>query len=255
MALHLSNLSDHLLHTSRLLSTSSGYQATLSTLVFGTTLVHSTLPVTSRLKYAISLRNVLLNDVWTFGRLPGLFHLYARLHKTYAHPPRDPIIKVLVYAQIGAAMMFHGFEARGFLGRHGLTYGRRWFWCFALAGRFYMVQVLLELARLLRVRQLRWDEDLGADDVELEKTQSGIEESSVREVQSRSSSNQVVRAQSEELKRRWYWDFAANLACLPIALHWSYVDKLQSPVSGTVQGLAGLVPSWVMLVDAWSETA
>jgi hypothetical protein len=104
----------------------------------------------------------------------------------------------------------------------------------AISSRFWMAQVVLEGLRLLRTRQLNWDEELGAE----KKDDDG-----------------EIKVQSEALRKRWRRDFYGNAGWLPITLHLSYEDESNSPVSEAWQGLCGLVPSVVGLTDAWKETA
>ena len=105
----------------------------------------------------------------------------------------------------------------------------------ALSNRFWMAQIVLEGLRLLRVRQLKWDEELGAE----KKDEDG----------------QEMHVESDALKERWKRDFYANAGWFPLTLHWSYEDEAESPVAEVWQGICGLVPSVFGLLDAWRETA
>ena len=120
----------------------------------------------------------------------------------------------------------------------------------AVSNRFWMGEVVLEGLRLLRVRQLRWDEGIGAE-AEDEGAEAGVEGEEGVGVEGKG----IVSTQSAELKRRWTRDFYANAGWFPMTLHWSYVDEADSPVTETWQGISGLVPSVILLQDAWRESA
>ena len=268
-----------LLHLSRLLSTTQGIEATLCTTAFTLTLLHSQL---IRLltrhyeKLALALANKassqllpgetvlatisppetrlsticagvksgadLLLDFWIFTRLWALVHVYKWAREVYAKPPRDAIIKTLVWGQVGANAVFQLLENLAYLASKGVLRGekweRRWPTWMAVSNRFWMVQVLLEGLRLLRVRQLSWNEDLGAEKVD-----------------SQGNGEKEVKIQSEALKKRWKREFYANAGWFPLTLHWSYVDEARSPVSEVWQGICGLVPGVILFQDVWRETA
>ncbi|KAK3712009.1 hypothetical protein LTR37_009321 [Vermiconidia calcicola] len=265
-----------LLHTSRLLSTSTGIDNTLSTLMFISTLLHSQLtrllsaryeklalalasqasksmlpgetviasiepPVSKLSKTCAGLKALAETsaEVWMFMRLFALLHIYKRAHEIYSTPPRDPAIKILLWAQVGAGATFQVIENIAYLASKGILQGRRceenWPRWMALSNRFWMAQVLLEGLRLLRVRQLNWNEELGA--------------------QSEDGDEKAVKVQSEALKKRWKSDFYANAAWLPLTLHWSFEDESRSPVTETWQGVCGLFASVLSLKDAWRESA
>lgn len=176
-----------------------------------------------------------------FLRLFNLLHIYAWAHTRYLHPPRDPIIKLLLSAQILSATLFQSIENAAFLARRGVLRGPSWQrkipLLIAFANRFWMTQHLLELLRLLRVRQLRWNEDFGAEEEEQQRRED------------------VVEAESEELKRQWERDLVFNASWLPIRLHASHEDEGESPVTETWFGVFGLVPSLIMMQDAWKASA
>lgn len=128
--------------------------------------------------------------------------------------------------------MFQGIENFAYLASKDILPGRRkapkWM---AVSNRFWMAQILLEGLRLLRVRQMGWREELGAQN----------------------QNEKVIKVQSEELKRRWRRDFWANAGWLPLTWHWSYVDESASPVGEVWQGVAGLVPSLIELGRGFEE--
>ncbi|KAK3708307.1 hypothetical protein LTR37_011572 [Vermiconidia calcicola] len=250
-----------LLHTSRLLSTSTGIDNTLSTLIFTSTLLHSQLTRLLSARYeklALALASQASKSMLpgetviasieppvsrlskTCAGLKALAETSAeRAHEIYNTPPRDPAIKLLLWAQVGAGATFQVIENIAYLASKGILPGRRceesWPRWMALSNRFWMAQVVLEGLRLLRVRQLNWNEEFGA--------------------QSEDNDDKAVKVQSEALKKRWKTDFYANAAWLPLTLHWSFEDESRSPVTETWQGVCGLVASVLGLKDAWRESA
>jgi hypothetical protein len=265
-----SSTDNFLVHASRLLSTSSGIDNTLSTVLFTATLLHSQLtrilarryerlalalaskadttllpgqtivasitPPPSKLsRTCASLKTLALTsgEMWMFLRLFGLFHIYRWAREFWEASHRDPSIKLLMWMQIAAASTFQAIENVAYLASKGILPGEkramRWM---AISNRFWMLQVVLEGLRLLRVRQLGWREELGAESEEKE-----------------------MKVQSDALRKRWRRDFYANAGWLPMTLHWSYEHESNSPVPEAWQGVVGLIPSIVGLQDAWRETA
>ena len=262
-------------HASRLLSTSSGIDNTIATILFTSTLLHSQLtrvlsrryekmalvlaskasqailpgetivasiePPVSKLSRTCAGLKALADtsaDVWMFMRLFGLFHIYRWASEFYRTQHRDFVLKSLVWLQIGSAALFQILENIAYLASKGVLNGGKWEqratrWM-AISSRFWMGQVMLEGLRLLRTRQLNWNEELGAE----KKDDDG-----------------AIQVQSEALRKRWRRDFYGNAGWLPITLHLSYEDESNSPVSEAWQGLCGLVPSIIGLTDAWKETA
>lgn len=267
----------HILHLARVLQSAQGIEGVVTTLAFTLSLVHLQLTKLLARQYeeiALSLVSKarehtlpgetatgtlngppqtrlselcgctkqaadLLVDVWVFTRLWGLVSIYKWAKETWASPPRDPIIKTLVWGQVASATLFQIGENVAYLAMKSILPRSRWStersakWM-AVASRFWMAQTVFEILRLLRVRQLRYNEDLGAQEADGEKE---------------------VKVQSERLKKQWTRDWYASLGWLPLTLHLSYSDEADSPVSAWLQNLGGLIPSALMLQDAWGETA
>ena len=269
------NTDKNLVHASRLLSTWPGIESLLCTTIFTATLLHSQLtrllsrqytklaaaltektllpgetviastgPPITTLSQACAATKALADataEMWMFTRLWGLVHIYKWFRETYDSPPWDPWIKTFTYAGIGAASVFQVIENVAYLSVKGVIRGAFWEkegkalrWM-AVANRFWMAQMVFEGLRLLRVRQLNWDEKIGAE------SQDGDEK--------------IVKVQSEELKKKWTREFYAICGWLPMTLHWSHIDEAGSPLTETWQGVCGLVPSWIMLQDAWRASA
>jgi hypothetical protein len=96
-----------------------------------------------------------------------------------------------------------------------------------------MVSLALNLLRLLRVRQLQFNEEFGA--------------------QSRGS-DEIAKVKSEELKRRWARELFATVGWIAPTLYLSYEDPLDSPVSEAWMGISGIVPGIISLQDVWTRT-
>ena len=97
-----------------------------------------------------------------------------------------------------------------------------------------MARVVLEMLRLMRVRQLQFNEDFGAEEV---KGQGG-----------------AVQAQSKQLERKWQRELYANAGWFVPTLHWSMYDETRSPVSEAWLGMSGMIPGIIAFQDAWKET-
>lgn len=217
--------------------------ATKSELSNDQTLLTGLGPPTTYLSQACaSLKSItiLLEDFWIFSRLWGLVNIYIWGRQLWTKPPQDPIIKTLTWGQVWAGAVFQAIENVGYLASKGILRGVRfekgWPRMLALGTRFWMVQVVLEGLRLGRVGQLRWREELGAEEVE------------------EADEGETVEVQSEELKEKWQTGFAANAGWLPLTLHWSYEDPQSSPVPEVWRGVCGLLPSLIALQDIWRET-
>lgn len=266
----------NILHLARVLQSAQGIEAIISTLAFTLSLVHSQLTKLLARQYeklALSLvskasedllpgeaaiatleppqtglaelngcvkqASDLLIDVWVFTRLWGLVGIYKWARETWASPPRDPIIKTLIWAQVVTLGLFQIGENVAYLAIKSVLPKSRWpaeraaRWM-TVACRFWMAQTVLEILRLLRVRQLQYNEDFGAQQADDEKT---------------------AKVQSEVLKRQWRRDWYAQMGWLPLTLHLSYMDEADSPVSEAWQSICGLVPSVLMLQDVWKATA
>jgi hypothetical protein len=270
----LAELKHHALHSSRFLSTSDGIEASLCTLYYALTLLHSRLTHLLEASYEriadeivasasktmmpgevvaahIEPPHVQLRDtcesvrtagltvykVRSFLRLWGLVRIYGSARRTYSRPPHDPIIKLLVWTQIGAKATYQILENGAFLASVGLLRSKRWqsrepkWW--AWSNRVWMVSLALNLLRLLRVRQLQFNEEFGA--------------------QSRGS-DEIAKVKSEELKRRWARELFATVGWIAPTLYLSYEDPLDSPVSEAWMGISGIVPGIISLQDVWTRT-
>lgn len=180
-----------------------------------------------------------INEFRTFSRMWGLFKLYARAREMWLHPKRDPAIKLLSWAQVVAVAGYQGFENAAYMVQKGVLRndwcvkreGKWWVW----SCRFWLAEILLEFARLARVRSLRYNEDFGAE---------GVGEQGEKE----------AKVQSKELEEKWWRELYANLGWLPGGLHWSLWDEESSPFSEAWLGITGMVPGVIALQDAWRRS-
>lgn len=262
------------LHLSRVLQTSAGIDTTLCTVCYTLTLLHSQLtrvlaqryeklafgaiskslaspgetllaslsaPSTRLAATCASVKALadLISDFRIFFRLWGLVTIYAWGRETYTTPPRDPVVKILLWAQIGASATFQVLENAAYLAVKGVLRGEKWErrqtrWD-ALSNRWWMAQVVLELLRLARVRQMQFNEEFGAQTV--------------------GEGEKEVKVQSQELERKWWNEVYLNAGWLPLTLHWSFEDPAHSPVSETWIGICGMLAGVSGFRKVWEETA
>ncbi|TKA57874.1 hypothetical protein B0A55_11486 [Friedmanniomyces simplex] len=187
----------------------------------------------------------LIDDFRFFTRLWGLVAIHGWARENYFTPPGDAILKTLVWAQVGASSVFQVLENGAYLASKSVLRGEKWqarqprWWVWS--NRFWLAHVVLEGLRLLRVRQLRYNEEFGAK-AETSSPSSGVEVDG------------VVKVQSEALRKKWYRDFYANAGWFPLTLHWSFEDGGIAPLSDSWIGLFGMVPGVVALKDVWEQT-
>lgn len=128
-----------------------------------------------------------------------------------------------------------------------------------IGNRIWLLRQMLEVLRLGRVWQLGWREEFGAEASSAPPPPSkaeagkGDEEGMEGGVHAR---GEEMKAQSEELKRQWWRDVVFNIGWLPVRLYASSSDtETQNPVSEVWFAVCGLVPSWIMMQDAWRASA
>ena len=275
-----STQSDSLItHLARVFSTSSGIEASLCTVYYTLILLHSQLTRILAHRYekfamrlasaasetmlpgealvaAIEPQHLRLSeacasvkaganavqDARIFLRLWGLLRIYMWAKRTYVHPPRDAIIKMLVWMQAGVTVGFQALDngacliGRGVLGNGSEKWAVRENKWWVRSNRFWMARVVLEMLRLLRVRQLRFNEEFGAE-------------------QKEDRQEEKVTVQSKELEKRWQRDLYSNAGWFAPTLHRSMYDESQSPVSEAWMGLSGMIPGVLAFQDVWRETA
>ncbi|KAK3680210.1 hypothetical protein LTR78_000588 [Recurvomyces mirabilis] len=180
----------------------------------------------------------LTDDFRFFTRLGGLVTIYSWARDNYIKPPGDAILKSLVWCQVLMSTIFQVLENGAYLASKGVLRGEKWerrqpkWWVWS--NRFWLMHVGLEALRLLRVRQLRYNEDFGAKATD---TDDGR-----------------VTTQSVALKKKWKADFYANAGWFPLTLQSSFEDQTHGPLSETWIGLFGMIPGIVALKDVWEQT-
>ncbi|KXS94678.1 hypothetical protein AC578_10086 [Pseudocercospora eumusae] len=264
-------------HLYRLLSTTGGIEAALCTLYYTLAFTHAQLTRLLAKKYerlaesiatrasktmlpgetlvatiepphltltetcaAVKSLGDVIEDFRMFTRLWNLLNIYQWAKDTRTKQPRDPALKLLAWAKIGASAGFQIFENVAYLTRRGVLRGERWrnrearYWVYS--SRFWLAEVAIEGLRLLRVRQLQYNEDFGAESY----VDVGEKE---------------MKMQSKELENKWWHDLYANLGWLPSSVHFSFFDEDTSPITESAIGLGGMVPGIVALRQVWKETA
>lgn len=98
-----------------------------------------------------------------------------------------------------------------------------------------MAEIALEMLRLLRVRQLKYNEEFGAEKVDTD--------------------DKEVKVQSKELEERWWKDLYFNAGWFAPSLHYSLYNDEHSPISEAWLGLSGMIPGVVSLRQAWQDSA
>lgn len=185
-----------------------------------------------------------IEDVRLFGRLPGLLRIYVQGKDAWRRQHRDPAVKALAYMKLVLRAGYQGFENAAFLVRRGVIRsdyavqreGKWWNW----SARFWLAYTGVELLRLLRVRQMKFNEELGAEKIKVEK--DGVEQ-------------EVVEVKSKRLEEQWWKDLYSILGWLPASIHWSLGNDEDSPISESALGLGGVVPGAIALSEAWMKTA
>lgn len=171
-----------------------------------------------------------ISDFRAFTRLWGLLGVYSWARGTYFDPPRDSVIKALVWSQIIACFWFQSLENAAYLVSKGILRGKEWSkreakW-YRWSSGFWLVHIVLETARLLRTKQIE------------------VQEKEAKE-------NTTARRQAD---RQWQLDFYRNASFAPLAYHWSVADG-KSPLTETWVGLFGMFPGILRLQGLWAATA
>ncbi|QIW94541.1 hypothetical protein AMS68_000059 [Peltaster fructicola] len=167
-----------------------------------------------------------ISDFRAFTRLWGLLGIYSWARGTYLEPPKDEIIRAIIWVQIFAGFWYAVLENGAYLVTKGVLRGPKWSvreekW-YRWSSSAWLVHIVLEAARMLRAKQLEAD------------------------------SKDAVK--SREADRQWQLDFYRNASWAPLAYHWSVPDG-QSPVTETYLGLLGAFPGIVRLRGLWAATA
>ncbi|KAK5119070.1 hypothetical protein LTR62_000281 [Meristemomyces frigidus] len=216
----------------------------VSTLILpGETLVASISPPKSYLSgtcASVKALADLTNDVRYFTRLWGLIPIYNWAKDHYLKPPGDASLKALIWGQVLMFSTFQVLENGAYLASKGILKGEAWhrrqpkWWVWS--NRFCLAYLGLEGLRLLRIRQLRYNEDFGA-----KNTTSDEDEG-------------MVRIESEALRRKWQSEFYVGAGWLPLTLQRSFGDQSAGPLDETWIGICGMIPGIIALGNVWQQT-
>jgi hypothetical protein len=237
---------------SKVLSTSTGVDSTLTLVGYSLYLLSSQLP---RLELALLRMQLghsksgaaaiiklaelqassktlatMCSDFRTFTRLWGLLGVYAMAKRNWISPPKDTVLKAVAYAQTSALGMYYIYENGYYLAGKGVLRGwtgekiKRWA---KISLNAFLAFVVLEFVRLYRVRTL---------------TQA--RKGNVVEAKE--------RAQIENEENIWKKSAAMNTIYAPLSVHWASESGLLS------EGVVGALMSWVGLIKfraAWAAAA
>jgi len=187
----------------------------------------------------------LIDDFRCFMRLKGLLGIWSGGVGLYRNPPKDLVLRVVGAGQITAIAAFQAMENAAYLASKGVIrwapqkIGRWFLW----SARFWMVHVMLEFVKLLRVRQLREGRAKAILDV---KVDLGTDEK-VKVVEERGKEEKM----DELAETKWWRDLYVNAAWAPLTVHYSTASVNLS--EGTIAFL-GAFCGWMSLSKAWEAT-
>lgn len=244
---------------SKLLSTSSGVDATLTLVGYGLFFVGSQVEKLEKLnlkalshlssdaafkagaKSAFTLADIassskvlagMCSDFRTFTRLWGLLGVYGLAKRQYLAPPKDTVLRVVGSAQTLALGAYYVYENGYYLAGKGVLKGwtvekiTRWA---KTSLKLFLVYVLIDFVRLWRVRQLRNERKASL----LESDQKGTRE---------------IKAE----ENAWMKTALVDAAYTPLSVHWSSDTwKLSDGSVGALMSLIGLIK----VRTAWAATA
>jgi len=246
---------------SKILSTSSGVDTTLTLVGYGLFLVSSQISKLENveLKYLTHLfatnaseaslkantKSVLkladleastktlagmCSDFRTFTRLWGLLGVYALAKKNYVDPPKDKLLRGVAWTQTLALGGYYVYENGYYLAGKGVLRGwssekiKRWA---KTSINLFSIYVVVEFVRLFRTRQLR-----------AVKKVKAVSEKEVQDI--------------EKEEEAWWRTAYMDLAFSPLCLHWSAEKPLLSDSGvGALMTLVGLIK----FRAAWAATA
>ncbi|KUJ11324.1 uncharacterized protein LY89DRAFT_689201 [Mollisia scopiformis] len=257
-SLFTSGTDQRITRLSKVLSTSSGVDATLTLVGYGLffvssqisnlenleitaltnpnaspdTLKHGPASVMKLAELGASTKTLagMCSDFRTFTRLWGLLGVYAMAKRNYVDPPKDVVVRAVSYAQTLSLGAYYVYENGYYLAGKGVLRGwtvadiKRWA---KTSLRMFLAYVALEFVRLYRARQLRETRKVKAVD---EKDRKGIE--------------------AEEAS--WLRSALMNVAYTPLSMHWAFEGGMLS------DGVVGALMSAVGLIKfraAWAQAA
>ena len=178
---------------------------------------------------SIAALAALIDDVRVFLRLWGLLSIWSWAKSTWREPEKDKILKGVAWAQVGVNVLYQYLENGAYLASHGvLDFGEKkvanWYiW----SSRFWMMHVILDLARLARVRVL---------------TSGAKNRKSEKEDKMEASTNDA----------RWWRELYSNAAYFPLTIHWSLEDGW---LGESWVGACGMIAGFLSLKETWRTMA
>ncbi|PMD49011.1 hypothetical protein L207DRAFT_505990 [Hyaloscypha variabilis F] len=239
---------------SKVLSTSSGVDATLTLVGYGLFLVSSQITALEKLELkallhpggskhgASSIARLaelgastktlagMCSDYRTFTRLWGLLGVYAMAKRNYVAPEHDTVLRAVSYGQTLSLGAYYVYENGYYLAGKGVLRGwtpekiKRWA---KTSLKMFLAYVVLEFVRLGRARQLR----------------------EARKVKAVDEKDRVAIEREESV---WWRGLAMNGAYLPLSVHWASDNPVLS------DGVVGALMSAVGLIKfraAWASAA
>lgn len=188
-------------------------------------------PTTSRLAdlhASAKAAQAVVADVRIFLRLWGLLGVWAWARGTYYDGPEDAVLRGVAWGQIVVNTGYYVYEHAAYLASKNVLRGvsaerqNKWW---LISGRCFAGHVLLDFARLWRVRQLR-GERVGSE-----------------------KEDKVAREKADAL---WWRQLCVDSAYAPLVVHWSLA---QGFVSDSWYGLLGTLAATVGFREAWKQTA
>ncbi|KAF2425718.1 hypothetical protein EJ08DRAFT_617080 [Tothia fuscella] len=182
-----------------------------------------------RASTAFKLLSARISDYRTFVRMWGLLGIYAWAKSVYSNPPKDSILRVIAYGQVGVNLAFQYIENKAYLATHGIVskpvelIGREWM----LSAKFFAAHIVLDFVRLWRVRTL-WKTDVVAQD---------------------DKEGMVKREKEIET---WKRQLIIDLCFAPMAVHWSRPEVVLSDLQ---VGLLGMISGGLGFRETWRKTA
>jgi hypothetical protein len=253
-ALFTSSTDARITRLSKVLSTSSGVDATLTLVGYGLFFVSSQIAALEKLELkallhpggskhgATSIVQLaelgastktlagMCSDFRTFTRLWGLLGVYAMAKKNYVAPQKDMVLRAVSYGQTLSLGAYYVYENGYYLAGKGVLRGwtpekiKRWA---KTSLRMFLAYIVLEFVRLWRARQLR----------------------EVRKVKAVDEKDRGEIAKEEEV---WLRGALMNTAYTPLGIHWASENPVLS------DGVVGALMSAVGLVKfraAWAQAA
>ncbi|KAK2629821.1 hypothetical protein QTJ16_000641 [Diplocarpon rosae] len=255
-------MDEKLARISKILSTSTGIDATLTLVGYGLFLVGSQIPKLEKLQLkalthgnssaaTLEARSAaflkladlesgakalasMCSDFRAFTRLWGMLGVYAMAKRQYLNSPKDGLLRAISYTQTLSLGLYYFHENVYYLAGKGVLRGwttadiKRWA---RVSMKMFLAFVLMEHVRLYRARQLRLSRKQTATSV-------GISDAERKEFGYEGAA--------------WKKSALMNLAYTPLAVHWASANGILSDgVIGVLMSYVG----WTKVKSAWAAAA